>query len=406
MRPRLLRHAAVVGTAILPLLTACGSNAAPEAVAVRDSAGVAIVESAAPAWAADEGWRVDARPSLEIGTEEGEEPYLFSRITGAVRMSDGRIAVADRGAKQVRLFDAAGRHVLSVGREGSGPGEFGSVDRLTRAPGDTLVAYDGMQNRATVLTPDGRFVRVAGMPTAGDAPLRYAGRFGDGSLLLSRPAMLTPDARPGLRRDTLAYFRSDASTGRADGISRLPGSETFVVAQGTGTTGYRRALTTEPVALTSGDSLFFATGEDLAVDVLGADGRLRRRIRAAVPTREVSAEDRARFREQMLEGSRGPARARLEAMLANMPFPPALPALERLLVDDAGNLWASEYRRPGEMAGERWKVIDRSGRWLGVVEMPQGFRATHVGRDFVLGITRDSVNVERVRLHRLTRTGT
>lgn len=403
MRPRRVRHAAAVGAALLPLLAACDGNAVSDGGARRDSAGVAIVESAGPAWGDGEGWRVDQRPLLEVGMEEGEEPYLFSRVTGAVRMGDGRIAVADRGAKQVRLFDAAGRHLLSMGREGSGPGEFGSLDRLVLGPGDTLLAYDGMQNRVTVLAPEGRFVRVAAMPTTGGAPLWYAGRFDDGTLLLTRPATLRPDARPGLRRDTLTYLRTNVGTERLDSIAALPGSESLVVAQGAGSATYRRALTVDPTALTSGDSLFFATGEGFAVEVMGADGRLRRRVRAAVPMREVTAEDRAGFHDGMLERARGPARARVEAMLTEMPFPRALPAVDRLMVDAEGNLWTSEFQRPGESGGERWNVIDRSGRWLGAVAMPDGFRASQVGRDFVLGVARDSTDVERVRLHRLTR---
>src|SRR5688500_14863048 len=95
-RIRFRRPLAVAVLAVAP--AACGRDGGVEGgAAVRDSAGVRIVENAAPAWTEAQAWRVEAAPALDIGTAEGEGAYQFHLVAGVVRLSDGRIVVADRG---------------------------------------------------------------------------------------------------------------------------------------------------------------------------------------------------------------------------------------------------------------------------------------------------------------------
>lgn len=52
----------------------------------RDSAGVAIVESWAPARNAARGWQVGPEPTLEIGVVDGDPDYEFSWIQRVFRL--------------------------------------------------------------------------------------------------------------------------------------------------------------------------------------------------------------------------------------------------------------------------------------------------------------------------------
>jgi len=83
---------------------------------------------------------VDAHPKplLQIGGA-ADGPSGFAFIKGVVRLSDGSIAVANQRPSEIRIFDASGRFVRSLGRNGTGPGEFNRVlFRLLRS-GDTLI---------------------------------------------------------------------------------------------------------------------------------------------------------------------------------------------------------------------------------------------------------------------------
>src|SRR5680860_865881 len=57
-------------------------------------------------------------PEVRIGTMSGSGPELFGQVKGAAPLPDGRIAVLDAQAQEVRIFAADGQHLLTFGGEG------------------------------------------------------------------------------------------------------------------------------------------------------------------------------------------------------------------------------------------------------------------------------------------------
>jgi hypothetical protein len=49
------------------------------------------------------------------------------------------------------------------------------------------------------------------------------------------------------------------------------------------------------------------------------------------------------------------------------------------------------------------QVFDRDGLLIGRMEGPEGFEITDSGPDYILGVAKDDLDVERVRLYRLER---
>ena len=108
---------------------ACARPAvAPPAVTTRDSLGVTIIESAAPAWVADSGWKVDPTPLLRVPYES---PFTV-RLRRATRLSDGRLALLSAATNQIAIYDTTGRLVRTFGGQGEGPGEFRTAERMQR----------------------------------------------------------------------------------------------------------------------------------------------------------------------------------------------------------------------------------------------------------------------------------
>lgn len=74
--------------------------------------------------------------------------------------------------------------------------------------------------------------------------------------------------------------------------------------------------------------------------------------------------------------------------------------------DSEGHLRARRTRAPGEEADEAgWGIFDPDGRRLGVVELPAGLEVYEIGPDYVLGKMLDELDVERVVLLPLDRSG-
>lgn len=144
--------------ALVAIAVACGSACADAGerhdVTVLDSAGISIVENPAEPPAR---WTLPPHPVLEVGVVEGDEAYQLSDVVGAVWSARGELVVANGATNALRFYDAAGRHVRSVGREGEGPGEFLALASLERR-GDSLVAHDGRGWRFTIFSSDGELL--------------------------------------------------------------------------------------------------------------------------------------------------------------------------------------------------------------------------------------------------------
>ncbi len=125
----------------LVLATACSGtgDAGPTwSGTMRDSAGVTIVENQdVPLWGEGDGWTFTRL--VRVGVREGDDRYQMGGVSGLVVLSDGRIVIADAMARNVRFFTPDGEHLVTVGRRGSGPGEFAGVTWL----GSTSAAPEG-----------------------------------------------------------------------------------------------------------------------------------------------------------------------------------------------------------------------------------------------------------------------
>jgi hypothetical protein len=402
---------AAVHLGVLTLLTAlaaCGdrTTVAPP-VAIRDSAGIRIVENAAPAWERGREWSVAVRPAVRIGQAEGAPEYAFDGVRGAARLPDGTIVVADRGSSQLRFYDPSGRFLRATGRRGRGPGEFSQIMGMIRLPGDSLLVNDAF-DRALVYDPDGRFVRIVPLRGDGDVPFsQLLGRFSDGAFLV-RSNLLLP---PGMYRDTSPVLRLRPDGALQDTLGFFPA----IPMAGRGITWQPVVFGPRPVFATTDARLYFARSDRPEARQYSAAGRLERLIRwpwTPVPVTDAQREE-YRTRQVDLPGERGrpvPAELREQRrrVAEGATFAERFPALSRLLVDRAGNLWVQDFSvsevmqrggsQPIESEPSPWRVFDPEGRWLGIVVLPARFQVLEIGDDYLLGIFRDGDGVESVQM--------
>ena len=153
---------------------------------IRDSADIWITENPRPPEGSRLPWRIGPEPTVSIGKLEGEDPYMLHQVFGAARLSDGRIAVANYGSSEVRMFDASGGHLVSWGGRGEGPGEFLSLENVAPWPGDSIVAWYSPGLGISVFDSEGNhgrsFVLKSGVAESWRRPRPIAAR-ADGTIL-------------------------------------------------------------------------------------------------------------------------------------------------------------------------------------------------------------------------------
>ncbi len=149
----------------------------------RDSAGIRIVDNDGPAGPT---LVLDSAPAFDIGPAGGPGAEFISSPVSAVRLRDGRIIAAGWAMSDVRVFDATGRWVRTVGRQGAGPGEFEALGFVYRGPDDSVITFEPGTQRLQHWTPAIEFRRLATLISASDRSTPWVwGAFPDGSLLLS-----------------------------------------------------------------------------------------------------------------------------------------------------------------------------------------------------------------------------
>jgi len=97
-----------------------------------------------------------------------DRSVMLHRVTAAAVVGDG-VVIADAGNQRLLLLSASGTVTDSLGRRGSGPGEFQWIHRVF-ASGDTVIAFDGFEGRVTVWVPGSRNPpQVTRLPTLNSA---------------------------------------------------------------------------------------------------------------------------------------------------------------------------------------------------------------------------------------------
>jgi hypothetical protein len=138
-------------------LAACSGSPAPAAwggTVDTLATGVVLVSNPETGlWASGSGWRLVEE--LRIGSALDEGPAMIGNIAAIEVDEDGRVFVADRHASEVRIFDRDGRHVLSFGRKGGGPGEFEQIAGMGWGPDGHLWVRDMQNARFSVFDRSG-----------------------------------------------------------------------------------------------------------------------------------------------------------------------------------------------------------------------------------------------------------
>ncbi len=344
-------------------------------------------------------WTVAPAPLFDVGAAQDDTLHMFGEVTGATRLPDGSVVVADRLSASLRYFSPEGRFVRSVGRKGQGPGEFDYLAALRRC-GDSLHVQDIGPRRITVFDLDGTLARTFSIdsPIPGQPP--YQSACNAAGVYLNNGWNLSAETRVGKVRWTVPYWLSHPDGAIRDTLGTHPGSERLVFTSGS----KPHPLGREPVLALGREAAYLGSADSFAIEVYSLHGRHLRTIGLEERPPRTTGADVARFK--MLDTLGKPAR-RQPQLVEEWPedFPPTLPAYTHFIVDRDEHLWVRRYPA-GAADTTAWVVFAPDGTARAEVMLPALFTVHEIGRDYILGRLLDPAEgFHRVVMYALDRAG-
>jgi hypothetical protein len=327
-----------------------------------DTVGTRIVQvtNVPPASGIQPFWSIE--PEHRIGAVDGSGQDVFGQIKGIAPLPDGRIAVLDAQAQEIRIFGPTGQFLRSFGGKGEGPGELNDANGLVAGADGIIRVHDPRNARMTLFDPDTGllsserleiysfgFTWAATIDSAGRIyePTRF--RFSDGVWSLVK----VYDGQ-GRWSDTIRIALDPPSSGVAPG--------TYLVERGT-----TRMFMTVPFWQRGANALdprgfFWAKGPHvndyrIAQTTLAGDTLLI--IESRRPALEVSSSER--------DSVIAALRERTGQELDWSQIPGTKPIVEGIILDDSGRIWV---RVRGDDTSTTFDVFDRRGVYAGTAVSP------------------------------------
>ncbi len=387
--------------------------------------------------------------TLPAAQSEFEEPFSSVGV-GAIReLRDGRVIVADPRDKVVSVVDFRSGSTASIGREGSGPQEFGFPLRLYAAPGDTTLLFDPLNQRYLIIGPDAKPIntfrieteaprpapppggqgRPAGAPQVQFAGLGFTARttdargrmYGEGSGITQGP-----DGRP-MSADSVPLLRYDRATRRLDTLAyiTLPKSNTQVSGSGGNMRvmigGANPLLPRDEWAVFPDGRVAIARATAYRIDFIGPDGSKRSGPRIAyTPVRMNAAEIRheeglrnaARANSMSIQMNNNNGQVTRSATMgpgANAPplepltdwpevKPPFRSGMASVLARPNGELWVRRTEN-AQARGTLYDVINAQGSVAYQVRVPDGITLVGFGNNTIYTTRKDADDLVYLQRH-------
>lgn len=349
-------------------------------------------------------WTLPSQPEFSIGDDPVTEAYAFEVVRGARILASGDIAVID--GTEIRVFDAAGSHVRTLGGRGAGPGEFGIVNWIKEEGSGGILAMDSNRRRLTLFGADGELLnvipledlRVAGrvypILRLNDGSLIHRESFGQGSLMMgaqdSEPYKTQMDSVRILR---LSPDAIDTLAVRSYGLAYAAASEG------------RMSVGTEPLSsrhyVGSGEGFIaIAPSHGSYMELVFPSGQID-----SIPLEiEPVAVDQA-VREKVLEAWSGEPRATVtprDMMLERMTWPDSLPRLDLVQTASDDRIWVRHFGVADTVS--TWTIYDANGP-VGRLDLPSGARVLDARDGVIVLLVRDEFDVPQLEIWRAVMAG-
>lgn len=300
---------------------------------------------------------VTFKEDLSIAFQDEEGNIIIYRPGWYAVDEEENIFISDYQDNVIKVFDADGRLIRSIGREGEGPGEFQNIGRFVLLPENRLLVLDWSIKRLSLMDTDGTFVSSHNYQNnsydiyfaAPDFYVREDIVYGKviEEWLLERFLYIKTYDYSGQEQFSFGEFVHHHSQvineeGRGFTISPTPFDVRSILA------GDLRNL-----------RLFHCLNDFYLIEVYDRDGKLFRKIDRPYQPLPTTEEDK----EEYLAGFSGSSEKDLALIEKNVVMPRVKTITDRMIVDDQGNLWVetNEGRKEEGIVITAYDVFNEDG---------------------------------------------
>lgn len=312
----------------------------------------------------------------------------------------GNIYVADRWV--IRVFAPDGRLVRNIGRQGNGPGEFGTLSSVELMPGDSLYAFDGELSRVTVFEPGSwraAYTTVIGRSQIFPPIGVHRVRGGRAISAWFTPAYGDFDDREinGRRKTVFRLLNPDGSVSR-DSVLAVAERENLMFHNPEGASGDNPFGRTTNVAFASGDRMVVQWSDSLRFDLYSVDGKHLKTVHGAYfpRRRPITSAERDSVIASLADNIVPAASVRraVEEHGAT-----TWPLVVDMIVDDQDRIWVGLTGGRGEP--HHWVAFDMDGNAVAQVDLPVTSRLRLVRGSTAYVVALDDNDVPQVVVYDL-----
>lgn len=386
----------IIGVALSSTVQACSGSVAQEGwqYSTKDSLGALVVEALPPGGS---GWTKGERAELLLEMSGPTEDEVFFRVTSAALLQNGSFVVAER--EDLFLFDSAGRLRAQLGGEGDGPGRFQGITSVLAQGDDGLLVLDSRLQRLSSFV-DGELSEVVRLSIpAGFRPWDIYSQSGDTLVVGSGwpPDPLGADRSEGLKRLPYPVLRFRKSGELVDTVGVFPGLELLLAR----TPGRFRMgpspFGSRATAFAEDGMVYVNHGGAVEIAGFGPDGLLSRVLRVLTAPRRTRTEQLDAWVAKQAEGQLADD---LRSVARRAGIPEFIPEVDRITGGGNGTIWLRQFLPPGASDAHKWIVIrGTDAHFCGVVQFSAGFQVLDITSDRIIGVWRDEMEVEHIRIY-------
>jgi len=223
--------------------------------------------------------RIVFKEELSIGVAEGDENYMFGSSIVFITDDEGNFYVTDSDNHRIQKYNQKGKYLLTIGREGQGPGEFRSLSVARFDKDNNLYITDWSNRRISFFDKDGKYLKQIRLQERYDNPYINS----KGYIVANKWHMSQED---NVQKQTLLYglfdnefnlvaelYKDEIKTPMPTGVDAA--SLADFLAKAFSILAFRPQ---GRIVLADNDFIYFGYPEKYEINVYSAEGKMMRKI--------------------------------------------------------------------------------------------------------------------------------